>query len=84
MSVFGLALPMVAIHKIAPVDAMRICLRKAQEQLTWHIVFGLLGFVLLIVVQYIPIIGLFYKGLVTRYISMEARGMKLAAESAEA
>ena len=32
----------------------------------------------------VPIIGLFYKGLVTRYMSMEARGMKLAAESAEA
>jgi len=31
----------------------------------------------------IPIIGLFYKGLVTRYISIEAQGMKLAAESAE-
>ena len=31
----------------------------------------------------IPIIGLFYKGLVTRYMSIEAQGMKLAAESAE-
>ncbi len=31
----------------------------------------------------VPIIGLFYKGLVTRYMSIEARGMKLASESAE-
>ena len=31
----------------------------------------------------IPIIGLFYKDLVTRYMSIEARGMKVAAESAE-
>jgi hypothetical protein len=31
----------------------------------------------------IPIIGLFYKGLVTRYMSIGAQGMKLAAESAE-
>ena len=30
-----------------------------------------------------PIIGLFYRGLVTRYMSIEAQGMKLAAESAE-
>ena len=31
----------------------------------------------------VPIIGLFYKGPVTRYMSIEAQGMKLAAESAE-
>jgi len=31
----------------------------------------------------VPIIGLLYKGLVTRYMSIEAQGMKLAAESAE-
>jgi hypothetical protein len=31
----------------------------------------------------LPIIGLFYKGLVTHYMSIEAQGMKLAAESAE-
>ena len=30
-----------------------------------------------------PIIGLFSRGLVTRYMSTEAQGMKLAAESAE-
>lgn len=32
----------------------------------------------------IPIIGLFYKGLVNRYMSIEAGGMKVAAESDEA
>ena len=32
----------------------------------------------------IPIIGLFYRGLIRRYMSIEAHGMKLAAESAEA
>jgi uncharacterized membrane protein len=31
----------------------------------------------------VPIIGLFYKGLVTHYMSIEAQGMKLAAEFAE-
>ncbi|HUF67125.1 MAG TPA: SRPBCC family protein [Longimicrobiales bacterium] len=31
----------------------------------------------------VPIIGLFSKGLVNRYMSIEAQGMKLAAESAE-
>ncbi|HKY46968.1 MAG TPA: SRPBCC family protein [Acidimicrobiia bacterium] len=31
----------------------------------------------------IPMIGLFYKGLVNRYMSIEADGMKIAAESAE-
>jgi uncharacterized membrane protein len=31
----------------------------------------------------IPIVGRFYKGLVTRYMSIEAQGMKLAAESAD-
>lgn len=31
----------------------------------------------------IPVIGLFYKGLTNRYMSIEAQGMKLAAESAE-
>jgi hypothetical protein len=31
----------------------------------------------------IPIIGVLYRGLVTRYMSIEAQGMKLAAESAE-
>jgi hypothetical protein len=31
----------------------------------------------------VPVIGLFYKGLATRYMSLEAQGMKLAAESAE-
>ena len=31
----------------------------------------------------VPIVGLFYRGLITRYISIEAQGMKLAAESAE-
>jgi hypothetical protein len=31
----------------------------------------------------VPVIGLFYKGLVTRYMSLEAQGMKLAAESTE-
>ena len=31
----------------------------------------------------VPVIGLFYRSLVTRYMSIEAQGMKLAAESAE-
>ena len=31
----------------------------------------------------IPIIGLFYRGLTDRYMTIEAQGMKLAAESAE-
>jgi len=31
----------------------------------------------------VPVIGLFYRSLVTRYISIEAQGMKVAAESAE-
>ena len=31
----------------------------------------------------IPITGLIFKGLITRYMSSEAQGMKLAAESAE-
>lgn len=30
-----------------------------------------------------PIIGMFYKSLVTRYMSIEAQGIKLAAESTE-
>jgi uncharacterized membrane protein len=30
----------------------------------------------------VPIVGLFYKDLITRYMSIEAQGMKLAAESA--
>jgi uncharacterized membrane protein len=29
----------------------------------------------------VPIVGLFYKDLITRYMSIEAQGMKLAAES---
>ena len=31
----------------------------------------------------IPVMGRLYRGLVTRYMSLEAQGMKLAAESAE-
>lgn len=31
----------------------------------------------------IPLVGLFYRGLITRYLSLETQGMRLAAESNE-
>jgi uncharacterized membrane protein len=54
---FGFVGAMVALHGVAPVTAMRANLRHALDHLWWHVLFGALYLVVLMVGSYVPVLG---------------------------
>jgi hypothetical protein len=54
---FGFVGSLVALHRLPPLEAMRANLAHARAHLQWHVMFGLLYMVVLMVGSYIPILG---------------------------
>jgi hypothetical protein len=53
----GFAAPGVYIHRLGVGDAIRMSVTHVQEHLSWHVGFFGIGFAMLLVLQYIPILG---------------------------
>ncbi|MBN2799699.1 MAG: hypothetical protein JXX28_11180 [Deltaproteobacteria bacterium] len=51
------ALPALIAHRLSPVAALKLSLEHTQRNLTWHLGFWGLGFVVTLVAGYIPIVG---------------------------
>ena len=54
---FGFAISMVALHRMAPVTALKANLAHAMAHLQWHVLFGALYLVVFMVGSYVPVVG---------------------------
>jgi uncharacterized membrane protein len=58
LAALNFAAPLVVLHGMTPIAAMKLSVARFREHMGWHATFVLLTIVILFVVQYIPIVGI--------------------------